>query len=161
MKQFRFISALALALVLMIGFNACKKVKDADLKTSIEQKFVANPDLKDVMVDVQKGIATLTGQVKDDATNTAAINMAKEVKGVKQVMSNITIAPPQPLVSDADATMQAALKDALKDNSGVVYEVKDGVVTLTGEVKKSDLPKLMQKVSALKPTKIENKLTIK
>ena len=39
--------------------------------------------------------------------------------------------------------------------------VKDGVVTLTGDVKKADLPKVMQAVSALHPKKIENKATVK
>ena len=39
--------------------------------------------------------------------------------------------------------------------------MKDGVVTLTGDVKKSDLPKVMQALSAMHPKKIENKATVK
>jgi hypothetical protein len=35
------------------------------------------------------------------------------------------------------------------------------VITLTGEIKKADLPKLLQKISALKPVKIDNQLTVK
>ena len=40
-------------------------------------------------------------------------------------------------------------------------DVKDGVVTLTGEIKKASLPKLMQSLMALKPKKVDNKLTVK
>ena len=39
--------------------------------------------------------------------------------------------------------------------------VNDGVITLTGEINKADLPKLMQKVNALNPRKVENKLVVK
>ena len=74
-------------------------------------------------------------------------------------MNNITIAAP--LVNPVDAQLIEALKDALKDNPTVVAAVKEGVISLTGEIKKSDLPKLLQKVSALKPVKIDNQLTIK
>ena len=43
----------------------------------------------------------------------------------------------------------------------VKTEVKDGIVWLSGEIKKADLPKLMMVLNSLKPKKIENKLTIK
>ncbi len=66
-----------------------------------------------------------------------------------------------PLVNPVDAQLMSALVDALKDNPTVVAAVKEGVISLTGEIKKSDLPKLLQKVSALKPVKIDNQLTIK
>jgi hyperosmotically inducible protein len=39
--------------------------------------------------------------------------------------------------------------------------VKDGVVTLTGEINKTDLPRVMQALSALNPKKIDNKATVK
>ena len=39
--------------------------------------------------------------------------------------------------------------------------MKDGVVTLTGEIQKTALPKVMQALSALDPKKIENKATVK
>jgi len=44
-----------------------------------------------------------------------------------------------------DAELMSALKDALKDNPTVVATVKEGVISLTGEIKKSDLPKLTAK----------------
>lgn len=142
-------------------------VKDADVKTSVETALKANPDLQGIAVSVKDGIATLTGEVKDDATKAAAEAALKEIKGLKSVSNSITVTPPpapvvveQPTVS-ADDPLAKNVVDAIKDNAGVKADVKDGVVTLTGEIKKTDLPKLMQKLNALKPKKIDNKLTIK
>jgi hypothetical protein len=39
--------------------------------------------------------------------------------------------------------------------------VSDGVITLTGEIKRAELPGLIQKLNEIKPKKIENKLVIK
>ena len=81
------------------------------------------------------------------------------MKDVKSVVNNITIAAP--LVNAVDSALQTALVDALKDHGTVSATVLDGVITLTGEIKKADLPKLLQKISALKPVKIDNQLTVK
>lgn len=142
-------------------------VKDADVKTAVETALKANPDLQGIAVSVKDGIATLTGEVKDDATRAAADAALKEIKGLKSVTNSITVAPPppapvveQPTIT-ADDPLAKSVVDAIKDNAGVKAEVKDGVITLTGEIKKTDLPKLMQKLTALKPKKVENKLTIK
>lgn len=164
MKKLSLFTLLAIVLTVAIGFSSCKKVKDADLQTTITTALAANPDASDVSVTVEKGVAVLSGTVKDEATSLAVTAIAKAVKNVKSVTSNLTIVPPAPivpLVNPVDEALISALKDALKDNSSVMSSVKDGIITLTGEIKKQDLPKLMQKVSALKPIKIDNQLTIK
>ncbi|MCS3798861.1 hypothetical protein [Niastella sp. OAS944] len=53
------------------------------------------------------------------------------------------------------------LKDAIKDYPNVTATANNGEVTLTGSVKRNDLPKLMQRVQALNPTKVNNNLSIK
>jgi osmotically-inducible protein OsmY len=62
---------------------------------------------------------------------------------------------PAPMISDDQ------LKDATKDYPDVTATVNNGEVTLTGSVKRTELPKLMQRVQALNPTKVNNNLTIK
>jgi hypothetical protein len=153
--------------VITTTISSCK-VKDADVKTSVETVLKANPDLQSVVADVKDGVASLSGEVKDEATKAAAEAGLKEIKGLKSVVNNITIAappPPAPVVTapvvTADDPLAKSIVDAIKDNAGVKADVKDGVVTLTGEIKKTDLPKLIQKINALKPKKVENKLTIK
>ncbi len=154
------------AVVLFSFFmTGCKsKVKDADVETSVNSELRNNPEFSAVTVSVKDGVATLSGEVKDEATKSAAASEAKGVKGVSSVNNNISIATVSTAPSveiTADDPLTALAKDAVKDNPGVVATVNDGVVTLTGEINKADLPKLMQKINALKPRKIENKLVIK
>jgi len=51
--------------------------------------------------------------------------------------------------------------DATKDFPTVKSSVKDGVITLTGEIKRADLKKLITTLHSLKPKKIDNQLTVK
>ena len=55
---------------------------------------------------------------------------------------------------------EAQLRDATKDFPGVTATVNNGEVTLTGTIKRDDLPRLMQSVQALNPKKLNNNLTI-
>jgi len=151
---------LALAIMVAVGATSCKP-KDADIQKAVQTAIAANPDATGVTVAVEKGIVTLTGEVKDDATSLAVAGLATAVKGVKSVTNSLTVTPPAPVLSPIDAALETALKDALKDNATVIAAVKDGVITLTGEIQKKDLPKLLQKISALKPIKIDNQLTVK
>lgn len=161
MKKKFSVVLVAFAAALMLGFTvtSCKsKPKDADIKTAVEQQL-NNPA---VSVAVTEGAVTLTGEVIDDAAKAALATSAQTVKGVKSVDNQLTVTPPPaPVVISADDSLATAVNDAIKDHAGVTAAVKDGVVTLTGEVKKADLAKLMQKVNALKPRKVENKTVSK
>lgn len=156
---------MAVAIVTTTGFLSCKP-KDADIKANIETKLSAKPDMVNASVDVTDGVATISGECKDDACKAECEGLAKEVKGVKSVVNNLAVAAPPPppsapvTVTPDDPLTQAAT-DAAKDFPGVTTTVQDGVITLTGDIKKSDLQKLMVSLNSLKPKKIENKLTVK
>jgi len=150
--------ALAVAVTLAVALVACGP-KDADIKASVEQAITG---VQGVTVDVANGVATISGQFADEAAKAAAEAQVKAVKGVKSVVDNATVAPPPaPVVISPDDSLKTNVTAALKDYPTLTADVKDGVVTLTGEIKKSDLPKAMQALSALKPKKIENKATVK
>jgi hypothetical protein len=86
------------------------------------------------------------------------------MKGVKSVVNNTTVAPPPapaPVTIAADDALVKGVADATKDFKDVKATVNDGVITLTGEIKRSDLKTLMQSLNTLKPKKIDNKLVIK
>lgn len=136
MKAFRLVSMLALILALGVATTSCKKVKDADVQTAVQTALAANPDLADVSVAVLDQVATLTGTVQDDETKALAETTVAAVKNVKSVVNNLEVVPPAPDFTEIDAALNAALVDALKDHATVVAEVKEGVVTLTGEIKK-------------------------
>jgi osmotically-inducible protein OsmY len=61
----------------------------------------------------------------------------------------------------ADAELNTKVTDAIKDYPGVTAAINNGEVTLTGEVKKADLPKVLQAVNATSPAKVNNQLTVK
>ena len=161
MKAFRLVSMLALILALGVATTSCKKVKDADVQTAVQTALAANPDLAGVSVAVLNQVATLTGTVKDDAAKAYAETTATAVQNVKSIVNNIEVVPPAPDFTAIDAALNTALVDALKDHKTVKAEVKDGVVTLTGEIRKRDLPTLMQKITALNPQQVVNNITVK
>lgn len=146
---------MSLSLATMLFFAACKP-KDADIQKAVQAKEAAG-----IIVAVDKGVVTLTGEVDDEAIKATATAVAKAEKGVSSVVNNITVKTVAPVVVSEDATLIKSVADATKDFPTVKTEVKDGVVTLTGEIKKASLITLMQHISALKPKKVENKLIIK
>ncbi|MFV0391648.1 MAG: BON domain-containing protein [Paludibacteraceae bacterium] len=158
MKKNQFLSMLALIVMLAVGVTSCQP-KDSDIQKAVQTAIAANPDATGISVAVEKGVVTLTGEVKDEAVSMAINGLAAGVKNVKSVVNSLTIAPP--VINVQDTVLQSALVDALKDHASVSAAVIDGVITLTGEINKSDLPTLMQKVSALNPVKIDNQLTVK
>ena len=60
-----------------------------------------------------------------------------------------------------DDSLTIMAKDAVKDYPGVTATVKYGEVTLTGDITRDRLPKLLQAINATHPRKVDNKLTIK
>lgn len=60
-----------------------------------------------------------------------------------------------------DATLRTSVDNVLKSYDGVSADVKDGVITLRGNIKQDDLQSLIMKVQELRPKKVENQLTIK
>lgn len=151
------VTSTAVVLTLAFAFMACGP-KDADVKAAAEK---ALSGVSGVTVAVTDGVATLSGQFADDAAKTAAEVTVKAVAGVKSVVDNATVAPPPPPVISPDDALKASVSAALKNFATVMADVKDGVVTLTGEIKKADMPKMMQALSALHPKKIDNKVTVR
>jgi osmotically-inducible protein OsmY len=160
MKKIVFNPVLLIASVaiLTVGFSSCKgKVKDSDITTAINTKIASVADMAKIKVDnVQDGVVTISGECKDDACITACAAAIKGIPGVKEVVNNTTVTPPPPppappVVTSADDVLSNGLTDALKDFPGVTSSVKDGVVTLTGEIAKAKWVVLKQAIDKLTP----------
>lgn len=149
--------ALASAIVLSLAFVACGP-KDADIQAGAAAAIAG---VEGVTVRVEKGVAILTGAFADEATKNSTEALVRAVKGVKSVLDSATVTPPAPVVISPDETLRNNVTAALKEFSTLTANVQDGVVTLTGEIKRTELPKVMQALSALQPKKIENKATVK
>ncbi|OXG03908.1 BON domain-containing protein [Flavobacterium araucananum] len=157
------IKSILLGMTLAVSLVACGP-KDADIQKEIAEKTV---DLQGVEVTVKDGVATISGTCKDDTFKQNAETIVKGVKGVKSVVNNCEIPAPEPVATpapveiNADAVLNTSVNAVVKTYNGVTATVKDGVITLTGNIKKEQLPNLIKSVQELKPKKVENKLTIK
>ena len=151
---------LAVFLSASVLFFSCAP-KDADVQAKITEKFAATPELAGASASVDKGVATLTGELANEAARTEAENAAKDVKGVKSVVNNTTVMAPPPPPAPVASAMDQAVMDATKDFPTVTATVNNGEITLTGTLDRSKLPTLMQSLNALNPSKINNELTLK
>jgi osmotically-inducible protein OsmY len=111
-----------------------------NLRRSLDQA-----GLKDVTVsqDRDKGVVTLGGKAMSDADKTQAESIAKAIAGPQVVADLIIVLPPRnesnakEVNSDLDKGIKDNFDAALvgqKHYSDVKYEVKNGVITLTGTV---------------------------
>ena len=89
----------------------------------------------------------------------------KSSKDQVQKDTTVIVAPPVPIPAPVEITATEPLQDSLSSllsaYKTVNGKVENGVITLTGEIKRSQLTTLMQSVNELKPKKVENKLVIK
>ena len=145
-------------LLASLQFSSCKsRPKDSDLQASVNEKLGASG----VSDTVSQGVVTLSGQCPDEACRTSSEQAAKDVKGVKSVVNNITVMPPAPVEVSPDAALETGVRDATKDYPGVTATVANGEITLTGTIERDRLPNLMQSINSLNPKKVNNNLTIK
>ena len=127
---------LAIFLSASVLFFSCKP-KDSEIHANINQKFAATPECTGATATVSDGVATLTGEVKDDACKNMAGTTAEGIKGVKSVVNNLTTTPPPPPPAPAvnpDAALTQGVTDATKDFPTVKAEVNNGEITLTGSI---------------------------
>lgn len=156
---------LASAIGLSALFASCKNnVTDADIQTEVNKKL-SDEAGSGLTASVSAGTVTLSGTCKTEECKRECADEAKEVKGVKDVVNNITVASANvntaPVEITADAPLQQAVDNVVKDYKDVKAEVKDGVVTLRGEINRDNLQKLIASLNELKPKKVENQLVVK
>jgi hypothetical protein len=82
-----------LALVLTLSVGCAKKPDDAKISSDIQGKFSQDSGLstKQLMVQSNAGVVTLSGTVDNDAQREAASRQAGSVAGVKTVINNLQV----------------------------------------------------------------------
>jgi osmotically-inducible protein OsmY len=158
--------------VLLVGCHGTAG-KSPDVSDSI-RKSLDQAGLKDVSVsqDRDKGIVTLGGHVAADADKAQAESIAKSLAAGQVVADQIAVMPPggesaaKAMNSDLDQGIGKNLHAALIQNKlqkVVKYDVKNGVVTLTGEVNSSDRRAFAEKVATGVPNvqQVVNNLQVK
>jgi hyperosmotically inducible periplasmic protein len=159
MKKLRLSVAMFALLVvgIMVG---CQQTatKSPDVSDSI-RKSLDQAGLKDVSVsqDRDKGVVTLGGHVAADADKSKAESIAKSIATGQVVANEIAVMPTglesetKAVNADLDKAIEKNLHAALIQNKlqkMVKYDVKNGVVTLTGEVNSQSRRAQAEKIAA-------------
>jgi hyperosmotically inducible protein len=174
MKMIKLMATLLtlLAIGVLLGCSG-DSAKSPDVSDSI-RKSLDQAGLKDVSVsqDRDKGIVTLGGQVASDNDKSQAESLAKSFAGAQVVANQIAVVPTgvekeaKAVNSDLDKGIEKNLDAALIQNrmhDNVKYDVKSGVVTLTGEVNSQAKRDRAEKVATSVPNvkQVVNDLQVK
>ena len=167
---------LTLLTLLALGSTlGCSKAttKSPDVSDSI-RRSLDQASLKDVSVsqDRDKGVVTLGGHVASDGDKMQAETLAKSLAAAQVVADQIAVIPPglekdaKAVNSDLDEGIEKNLDAVLIQGNlrkSVKYEVKSGVVTLTGEVNSENKRAHAEKLATGVPNvqQVVNNLQIK
>jgi hyperosmotically inducible protein len=143
------LSSLALVLVGTLVGCSTTSTRSADVSENI-RKSLDQAGFKDVSEsqDRDKGVVTLGGQVLSESEKAQAESLAVSLAGGQVVADQIAVIPAgqssdvKAMNSDLDQGIEKNLDAALIQNKmhdTVRYSVKNGVVTLNGEVISEDL----------------------
>ncbi len=143
-----FFTVLGLVATGILAGCSTTSAKSPDVSESI-RKSLDQAGLKNVSVseDRDKGVVTLGGQVASENAKSDAESLAKSLAGVQVVADQIAVIPvggekdAKAVNSDLDEGIEQNLDAALIQNKmhdNVKYQVKSGVVTLSGEVNSED-----------------------
>lgn len=108
---------------------------DQAIAQSILQKLQENKDsgkLKgfDINLDVEEGTVWMQGKVASEEQHALALNIARRVSGVTQVVDDMTVAAPAKSASKTTSTRTKA------SEGGLVNTLKSNMVRLTGSTSK-------------------------
>jgi hyperosmotically inducible protein len=145
MKTHR-VSLATVSLLAISTFAGCfgSTTKSPDVADNV-RRSLDQAGLKDVSVsqDRDKGIVTLSGHVGSEYDKSQAESLTKALAGEQVVADQIAVIPrgaerdAKAVISDLDSGIEKNLDAALIQNrmhEFVKYDVKNGVVTLTGDV---------------------------
>ncbi len=167
------LSLLAVVVVGTLVGCSTTSTKTADVSDSI-RKSLDQANLKDVSVsqDRDKGVVTLGGHVGAEGDKSQAESIAKSIASGQVVANQIAVIPPsaesdaKAVNSDLDKGVEKNLDAALiqhRLHKSVKYGVKNGVVTLTGEVNSQSQRAQAERVASSVPNvkQVVNELQVK
>ncbi len=171
LKLFLILSALAAGLLSTGCSNASMKSPDVsgDVRHSLDSAGLRNVS---VSQDRDKGVITISGHVQTDADKARAQSIAMSVAHDQVIANTIAVEPPgatsqaRDINSDVDKGIEKNLDAALIQNNlnkQVRFDVKNGVITLKGEVDSEQLRTQAAQIAASVPyqQQIVNELQVK
>jgi hyperosmotically inducible protein len=117
------------------------QIDDATITAKVKLKLIEDPITKARKIDVDtvNGVVTLTGAVESEKEIKRAIEIARNVEGVKKVVNNLRVEKRgiKSYLSDKEITVKVKLKlieDPDLKALSIDVDTVNGVVTLTGTV---------------------------
>jgi hyperosmotically inducible periplasmic protein len=173
----RITRVLALLAILAAVFTiACsqQKASTPDVTNQIQDSLKSN-NLDNVKVseDKDKGVVTLSGDVKDEQAKAQAEDIAKQNAGGLIIANEIGVRP-EGAEGDAkkiDSSLDNGIEDNFKaaltakgmDNQHIRFDSKNGVITLKGDVDSPSQRESAEKMAAKIPnvSQVVNELEVK
>jgi len=173
MKPFRYCAPLFTLLVFGVLSGCSSTPKSPDVISPIRQALGA-AGIKDVSVsqDRDKGVVTLGGQVPVDEQKSQAQSIATSLARGQVVANQIAVVAPgvasqaKAINADVDKGIGENLDAALIQNGlnkVIKYQVKNGVITLTGQVNSESVRSQVTQIAAGVPyqQQVVNELQVK
>ncbi len=158
----------------LVGTTGCSDANKSPDVTDNIRKSLDQAGYKDVKVseDRDKGVVTLTGDVVTDSDKAQAESIAKSNAESLVVSDQVAVRPPgneseaKAVDSDLDKAIEKNLDATLVKHrlkKDVKYDVKNGVVTLTGDVPSQARRAQVEKLAASVPNvrQVVNELEVK
>jgi hyperosmotically inducible protein len=165
---------MASALLVVATFAGCSETSKSPDVTDSVRRSLDQAGYKNISVsqDRDKGVVTLTGNVASEGDKSQAESITRSVATGQVVSDQVVVLPPggehdaKAVNSDLDKGIEKNLDAALiqhKLNKAVKYDVKSGVVTLTGEVNSEAKRAQAERVASAVPNvqQVVNELQVK
>jgi hyperosmotically inducible protein len=138
------------AFLALAGANCERRsVADSAITAIVKSKLAADNETgsANINVDTKGGVVTLAGVVTTQANKEQAERIARNTEGVTRVINNITVetdgehdaAGAGMSASDLAILSKIKTRYVAEDVTGAKVEVRDGVVTLTGNVEDTQI----------------------
>lgn len=142
---------------LLLLFAGCSQaIKDRDVKSTIASRAKQEIAFAGVNYTVQNGLVILTGNCPTEKEKTKVEGAVKQTAGVKDVVSQILIAP---VVLNSDFPLKQAADSVLQKYATVQATVKDSIVAVEGTVQNEKVGELINALQSLKPKGLINNTT--
>ena len=122
-RSFHTLAAACCALALSFGCS----YSDPGLTTSVKSRLAADDTVKalNIDVDTKDRVVTLKGEVKTQAEEAKAIQIARATKGVTDVVDQLTVVPPDATAATSGRVDEAPLTSAIEmTDPGITAEIK-------------------------------------
>lgn len=112
-------------------------IPDHRVNSAVASHLLFNEAVSAHLIDVETddGVVTLSGSVDNLLAKERAVQIARSIRGVRSVVDKLVVmSPPRSDEKLRNDVSEALLSDSATDLYEIKVKVKDGVVTLSGEV---------------------------